>query len=815
MIPKDFRKLSALLLVNGLALVVAVSVLASGDPDAPKPWPEKIRREIRNLADQTASNLSSALFNNIDEFKHTVIDFPKGRGKVGIEVHRDVFDNFDLLQTYTLIDRVKLKVDASPFPKLSTWIEDRATIGLGAPYVGVIFDPQASIEWVNVRPVKAHDFKQGNVPLPEAPGFTLNAKAPRPEPSPDLNLSEMNPDIPMSFLDPLNRARFSKIPSLFTFPFRLPLHRSDVSRMKDGEIIGYAFDGRIEVGVKAGLKVIPSLNVLHAGLEVRGTVITHGRYQISVLRENGRFARVKLTRLKESGKRGVLKIGAERYGVYDGAIIFKGTKLEQKGVGKFDLKVVPFQWDGTTFRTNQFDVVYRYDLESEIGKQAFHKAVLGQFTLSDEIADAEFATPGDRRVEQLVSRDSILTSKTNSIKSDWADVLNLDWNRKIDHLEATLTLRDGTHHVFQGLRETEKQRDFLFTFTREKRNRRMTLLFDEELYSKRDPESLFLITEITEEDSSTRGRELNRGINHMEGFLRKSDILPPVVTQMSGLSDEDSSISSKTRLRYGSSSFYYGYSLNLKEIEAFLSADRAVVYDNAKRYFNETSAESLIKAWDSAAKAVSIKSKGDLLFKPLRELFTNRFPIEPLTHIIFDTLVGQPINYFVTAQNVAFGRIQDHGKTVTTVDKILTLTDKELGFESYAQRLKQDGEALVTKIRIDPRDDGILRLRFTLSHLPENVFFRLFRTTGLKRQKREAEFIISNRDGRFKQGENSIDLDPYSSDLLTAKLSRSLIRDQFYTLSIAHSRSFSRFGTLASKRFIVGPPYPQAAKPPR
>lgn len=789
-----------------LLFTLLSSSFGADDPLPPQPWPEAIRRKVRNLVDHTAVQLSSALFNSANEFKITLLDFPNKKGDLGLKLHRDVLDNFDLLNTYTVIDRVQLKVTTHPFPNLSTWTEDHATSGIGTPYAGVVFEPQTSIDWVNVRSVSAFNYVREKTP---SPGSTdPKSLAPLPGPTPDPDLSELNPDIPLAFFDPSLRPRFSKIPNLLTFPFRLPLHRQDVSRMKDGEILGYAFDGQIEVGIAAGLKIIPTLDVLHAGIEARGTVITHGRYQISVLRENARYARVKLTRLKERGIKGGLKIGVDRYQLYDGMMIFKGKKTEQDGLLKTDLKLIPFAWETSTFRADQFDVIYRYDLDTEEGKRAFHKAVLGKFALSDEIAEQRSKDPGDKSVEHLLSRDGVRRTNAIDFKIDSSGILKLNWNRKAESLEATLELPDGTHHLFQGQRETRKQRDSLFKTTRESRVRRMTLVFDQELFDKHDHEAIYLIAEITEEDSSTNGRELNRSILRMEKFLRKPDILPTLATRIPRLSTDAEHPKNGRRAWFGRSSFYYGYSLSWTEISAFLQSERGRVKEKAIQHLNSSDANDFISAWDWAVKAFTENQDHAHLFRALKKLFIGRFPIEALTNVLFDVLQEHPIDTFMTAQNISFGRIQERGKTITTVENLLTFTDRELGFESYAQRVSRDDDAVVTQLRVAPRRDGILRLTFSLSHTPENVFFRLFRTTGAKRQKRVAEIMVNNRSKRFKAGENTIDLDPYSLDLLTSKLARELRSDQFYSLSMAHARGASRFGPVTTVRFDVNPPYP-------
>ena len=215
-----------------------------------------------------------------------------------------------------------------------------------------------------------------------------------------------------------------------------------------------------------------------------------------------------------------------------------------------------------------------------------------------------------------------------------------------------------------------------------------------------------------------------------------------------------------------------------------------------------------MNAWTDASAAFAAGAEGPELFTRLRGVFANRFSIEPLTNVIFDALAGKAIDYFVTAQNVAFGRVQEHGKTISSVEKALTNTDRELGFETYSQRLKQDSEAVVKELHVDSLPGGLKKLRFTLAQSPANVFFRLFLVTGFKRQRMVAEIVVNNRNQRFKIGENTLILDPDSQDLLTAKLSRDMRRREFYNLSVAYAQTSDRYGPVSSSRFEVEEPYP-------
>ncbi len=796
-------------LAAGLAVALLGSAAASDDPE-PRAWPERLLRTVRSVGNRGYLALTTALFEQADEIGLNLFDFP-GEGRARVKIHRDVFDNFDPLNTYTVIDRVQLRMDARPFQGITTLTQGAEITSTFTPYASFIFEPQGMIEWMNVRPVEAFRLKK------ETKVSSIRSQAESfmagtvPDPEPDPDLSEMNPDFPIVFRDPSLRAKFSKILNLGTFPFRLPLSRRDVRKMKDGEILGYAFDGQVEMGLGVGVKVTPMPSLVQAGLGVRGTVILHGRYQIAVLREDERFARVKITRLGEHGKKFSVHAGSSWQANEDGTMVFRGEEIDRKGVVRKVVRTLPFfSWEMARMKGSQFDAVYRYDLHSAEARRAFHRAVLGGFGPSEELAEPFLKTepaPGQTPVVQrMLSREAKRETRTRRAKAELSYFLKLDWNRKRESLEAKLELPDGSHIVHQAGRETKKSVSKIFSSARENRLSRMTLMLDEEKLAKQDPEAIYAITEFTDEDSNTSGRELRKVIGRMEARLRKPELLPTLVTRIPKEGKPE-----KTRATWtGRSSFYYGYSLSTQDISDFLTAHPGTVREAAaKSILGEEELAEFEARWSAAAASWARRDPPRELFQNLRRLFADGIPIDRLTEVIFDSLPGRSIHYFVTAQNVTFGTIQEHGKTVTSVEKILTLTDRELGWNEYSQRLKQDSEAITREMRVVRHADGWGELHFTLAHRPEHVFFRLYEITGFRKQKRIAEIVINNRSERFVEGVNRILLDPESLDALTAKLSRSLRQMRYYSISIGYSRGANRFGPVSTTRFDVDAPYPE------
>src|SRR5690606_20415084 len=106
-------------------------------------------------------------------------------------------------------------------------------------------------------------------------------------------------------------------------------------------------------------------------------IFLKGEYRITILKENERYVRLKLTRVRAHGT--TVGAGAEASTeVFEGMVVF-GRELP--GI---PVKVVPFKFNWTWQTSRQQDIAFRYDLNDPIAAAAFEKAVLGQLEQSSE-----------------------------------------------------------------------------------------------------------------------------------------------------------------------------------------------------------------------------------------------------------------------------------------------------------------------------------------------------------------------------------------------------------------------------------------------
>jgi hypothetical protein len=778
-------------------------------------WPEELRRSISAAADDAKTAFVNILFNSLDDFNLFSVHDTDRKFRLGLNVKREVYDNFDLTGTWTVIDRLELKGGARPFDHLSTIDLTKVTPNLGLPFASVSFDATTSFLWTNVRQVSAHKIRE----IPDTDEVAREFRS-RMESKPEL--SEVNPYTPWYLIDPSIRPRFGKLWNLISFPFRTPFTAKSLKRLSDGEVISYTLlNATVEIGGTVGWKIIPDPLARTAGADLRITTFIEGQFLVSIMKENSRFVRVKITRLGKLGL-GKLGFGSRQFTV--GANfkqILKG-KLFFAGEG-VSAKVVPFEWKATDANLSQFDVVYRYDLENPDAIDAYQRAVWGAFGLSEELAfgpnemaryrvSSPTYTPA---VERLFRREGSGKNHDEYRLLQISLLLKGKNEKNRSDLEAHIEMPDGNHVIHRGLTEKNHSSDIFFGASREKVSRKFTVLLDEEKFQRNEKDSLFVISESFFEDSRTRGRELRKITGEIETFLNRPELFPDLPDFIPDPEHPNRS----QRAYYGRSSFYYGFSLDREKVEAFLKVppsqrrewvNLAITRHPESRFVSRSlETERLLRHWDKAATAYAARD-AKILFQALREFFEPRGQEKALMQIVRFALAGQSLDYFLSAQNIGFGRIQERGKITTPVEKLMTLMENTLGFEGTYKRALVDPEAVVSEVKSSIRPDGLVEVQFTIGTDPKSFFFRLTRTTPLRRNKILSEITISNASLLFKAGENKLVFDPNGAPgSLAYKLGHEIHSGEYYTLSVGYSRDGQKFGPAASLRFRAPPIYPK------
>lgn len=615
------RFLSILLLVFNLARVASAEVTV-------KDWPDEIYSRVLASKDWKET-VSEALFKAMDDIQVFDTSITENL-RIELKVSRDIYDNRDDLETWTVVDRFFL---------LGTLTAGSELLELGQGFLNFHIRGRKGIEFINIRQVAASAKSMGQfptlaeiesaesiekrfqdalkrdkeigkfqplsgtsqtvAPLENADDPNLKA-AWAPNPIADIARSKYGKLETLEAWDSENHARFGKLWNLISFPFRFPFKTSSVTAMKTGEILGYDVDGTLELGASAGFSS-PDLAKL---VRAQYTLLTFIRsnFKVSVLKESNDIVRVKLSKLRASGNGYDFGSGGEPE-VFDGMVLLKPLVNE--------LDVIPLKLKVRKEYAKAFDLVYRYDLSKPKAKEAYEKAVLGQFALSDQCSGAinpdtgrfvgyEFTLNG---CERLPARKTETENHYSNQQVKLTFIFKSDSSSRLTVTKATLEYPTGDEHTLEAVSENDFKWRFLWLFY-EKTNYRFNINLDIDSYEN-DPENPFAMNMIVEgsiEDTDTYFNELMRYILECENSVGVFGVYPRILPPEKGQN-------------LGRSRFYYRLALDRMQLDAFMRIPDEQMWGYLYQAFDVKPGK-----WDRY-----IREKRDL--KIIRDYLMTPFPV--------------------------------------------------------------------------------------------------------------------------------------------------------------------------------------------
>jgi len=479
--------------------------------------------------------------------------------------------------------------------------------------------------------------------------------------------------------------------------------------------------------------------------------------------------------------------------VFQGIFIFKDTSLQLQ-LGNLSTQVIPFYFEVSRFHRREIDVAYRYDLESESGRDAFHRAVLGSLVSSEDFSQADLGHPNPS-VTRLYDRSTDHLAWTRSTGSKLSLFLSRRQDRSLDSIETEVRLPEGTKSLFRTASQKLTGHSYLFGDT-EKTARRISLLMDKEGFKNGEPNSLLVIAENTIEDSSTTPRELNAYAREVGAFFNRSSLFPDFPNHTLVHPGRRRA----HRAWYGRSSFYFGFTLGESLLEKWLNLDPEPILRFADTHHLDLDASGFSKLRNAFLNRDPIT-----LYPILQRLLANRNQTEALMNLFKLHLPSESLENFLVAQNPAFGNLQQRGHRITELETQFKNTDPELGSGSPLFKSVQDPDARVDHLECVGLPDRKIRVKFNLSENPHFLFFAL--TPLTERYHRDAiELVVLNRGQKFHEGENEIILDPLSEDPLIHRLTSKWDEaEDHLSLTLGFSQNEDHWGYGSSCQFSLGP----------
>jgi hypothetical protein len=808
------RSLSrSLVLILFLALLAGSPSTRAAAADAPRTetWDSVVSLDWLKRIRVPSGTISNALFDWTDDLSFFNGEAWEDGAQVDLRTQRRVFDNQDILNSWTVIDRLQIQ---SRFPIFSTEV-------FGGP-IGFSIGVGTGVDIFNIRQTNPLNYgKLESVRQREAEIQTaLNSSPAKPE-------DAKGPiwDIPVD--DPQDQARFGKFWNRLLFPLRLPLTAASVSRLSDGEVIAYSASGSVYMGPSVGWNYDNSILNASAGISV--STFLRGNYRISILKESNRFVRLKIMRIGAVGAS--LSAGAKADPtVLDGYVVIKR-------LGRF-IKVTPFSLEATAEQSRSFDVGYRYDLNHPQAREAYEQAVLGQLAFSDELAIDGQGNPTNPAISGV---ERIFTRKAEGKRSEINQSFRLGILFKFDHrtshqtMDAVITFPDGTYRIFQSFVENSVEWRMFWAWF-EKLYYRFLVHFDNQRHLDESfPLSLWAEGNI--QDSSTSKDELMAYILETENSVGKFGIFPRP-PKLQGFVAADPAADTK-KFDRARSSFFYRIAFSHEQVNQLVHTpkDRAwELLENAfqvtpgswsnpwnrfwKRFGGELlniftyplyiadvpirlgniqgHAKRIHDRWMDVKDAADPKAMAERLGLMF---YDRRYSFE-LMRLLRASMDRQPVAYEVSAYSPIFGRVAETGNSQVFIDDIATRAQREVDFDREDGRIPtQDREAAITDLRNKVLPGAKATLQLYLKSAPKAIYIELHER-GFWGWKKTANVLVYT-NGELQAGPNELLLDPAATTSSWFGIGKGLKPNTRYRIRLAVNVSGLSWGPAARTEFTT------------
>ena len=749
-------------------------------------WPEPFLNQTHSAYQEIKSRFVNALFED-----PTDIDLGGTQlWKLNLtgNIHREIFNNYDILNSWTVVDRTRLNFDVGQWVAITSQISS-LTPSINASWFSLGIGAKAYIDWWDIRQLLPEDFNKNR-------NSTENT---RPPPLASLNqetqeddIQNINPYLHGDITDFPGQVKLHRVFNLIQQPFKMPLHASVVKKhMIDGEIIRFNVVGDVSGGISLGPNLSMDSN-LGASAKISPEIHFTDEFQFSVQRENARYAKVRVNFVKSVGTGLTVEAKMDVNQIYKGFLLFKGKSYETR-LGEVGLSLIPFQVKLDHTRSNENDWGFRYDLNSAEGLIAYHKAVLGNLSYSEDIAN-EQQNLKNKSVEFLFKDQSKRLSGVRSKLFDLFSIYRKQNTFHKDSIDTEITLPNGSSHLFRQVSETTRETHNLTGHTR-KSIGRISFYLDKDSFNAQKPNSISLLLEKTIEDNSAWGDELNAYCHEVERFFDIQNIFPVLPTQVPRLSDHEK----MKNARYGRSVFYFGFNLNQDQIFNMIG-------NNIDSLINRIQEEDLDVPTQSLrdAKEALLSHNADDLEIALKEILSKRNRELDFIQLLDETIDKKNTEKFLVAQNNSFGNIQDHGHQLTQLERFYRDIDRDMHASDSFTRSTEDPDSSLSDINTSLLPDGRVQINFTTNTKPEFIYFKIHPDRRKKTQKNISEFIFWNRSGLFKEGKNSFILDLKSEDPFIKTLVKWVIPNETYLLTMGYSNHDKKWGFGSSARFKTG-----------
>ncbi len=824
----------------------------------------RIDQSIGQEWENAGEKLSASIFESITDqefFKTKVV----GELSASLKVQRKVYDNHDILDTWTVIDIMKAPLYL-PIPLLS---DDMDVMGgafgakLALSLSGVAYNIRQVKPAAMNKLLRTTEIEERILEAKELGDQIVEFGKQSSEDDKNLDLDnddeygDEDEDDDQGIIDaikdfafwnksnPQMRARYSKIWKLLTHPLSIPLTQKAFQRYPVGDVSSYGVEGSVQVGVSVGWDQfeVAGLDLSNASAGIGISTYLKGDFRISILKEKEDQAIVKLTRVRNKGSAITLGTVKLEHEIFEGFVVLGQNVLNIKE------QIIPFSLVFNRNQSDQFDISYRYDFNNPRAVKAYEKAVLGRFKLSESLSLEEGSG-----VTRATKREQQRNSYTLQNKVKLSLIFESATSSTRAKTKAIITLGDKKHHLFSSENIQYKGYDTLWGTSEAKHHSFITsVVLDNP--DRFVPENVSLRIEGRIEDSDTSAKELATYYSEVETALQKEMLFPRppaynvkidcdelqqnlVFSYVKEQCLEEEGKKREEETNYGRTSFYYQLNLNYKQLEIIRETSKKKMWSALEQAYG-------VKAgnWSSSWKrglSFLVRSPLTLLNAPLY-LANLNIPAggKFLSAAKFfrawkDLKKVEDSKEFITAFGKLFRTVHFSAEIVKVVRILTSHESIPYYYTAKAERLwgqmSSSGDTIANPIALITQAEQIINFDYSgpRSSGDPNALVNKINVQQVSRSAIKLSFDLAHtpeylyfridrspnwgryknlmktmllNDGRFQKGHNEIIVDIENSTGFLQKLAEHFFNGKYSTLMMSISLEDQNFGPVKSTKF--------------
>lgn len=397
--------------------------------------------------------------------------------------------------------------------------------------------------------------------------------------------------LPWNSNDPDTYAKYSNLWNMLSHPFRLPLTKDKVLKMKVGDMTSHSLAGGVELGLGFGIgKDFDFIGWDFVDEKLGAAVNTYlkGTFRIVVWKKDKDHVQLKFSRVVTEG--GSVTLGSAHN---NKEVLFEGFSILGADILEYKETIVPFSFKIDKKLAKTFDFGFTYDLRIKDAMNAYLDAVKGKFAKSVELSKEskngvarnflrgkeDHVTTTSHKIKfGLLFQKTAMAEKMDTQAVIKTPLLNDEGNMILDKKGAPIF---DKKYMFYATNRNSTGYDSIVSLSESKRYVIKTTI-DKNLHEASETQGAGMTIDVRIKDSMTSAAEMEDYISTIEYALQK-DLFPkiprvdvkcedfkfPFFDYNNEQCKKIQTRMKQTVLTYGKSTFDYSFVFNKQQLEKF------------------------------------------------------------------------------------------------------------------------------------------------------------------------------------------------------------------------------------------------------